>query len=295
MKLFFTKMQGAGNDFIVIDQVTQEIVFNRQWVTLLANRKTGIGCDQLLLLEPPKSANCDFFYRIFNSDGSEVEQCGNGARCIGQFIAHKQLSPKASWELETISSSITVALAPNNQGYRVNLGIPNFSPDSLPFRFNNTNIIDEIFFKINLDLGIQNELIFSVLSLGNPHVVINLENTAVAQATQPEQINYINTIGKFLNEHLQFPHGVNVNFMRVMNSNTLELMTYERGVGITMACGTGACASAVSAIRQNLVNSHSVTVENIGGSLGVNWSEGEKSSVWLTGKSSIVYEGWVEL
>lgn len=294
-------MQGAGNDFVVIDQITQDIEFNQEWVKPLADRKLGIGCDQVLLLEPPRSPDADFHYRIFNADGSEVEQCGNGARCIGQFIVNKQLSPKASWELETINSKLSVALATNNQGIRVNLGIPNFDATSLPFKFTDSNVINNYEFKLKienldhvecLDDGI---ITFSAVSLGNPHVVVNLDKISLDHDNKNLITNFINNIGKYFNSHSQFPNGVNVNFIRIIADNVIKLVTYERGVGITLACGTGASASAVCARRLGLVNDNNISIENQGGVLKINWLNSGESPVWLTGPTSTVYEGYINL
>ncbi|MBP9721536.1 MAG: diaminopimelate epimerase [Gammaproteobacteria bacterium] len=301
MKLFFTKMQGAGNDFVVIDQISQDILFKPEWAQLISCRKLGVGCDQLLLLEPPKSPQADFFYRIFNSDGTEVEQCGNGARCIGQFISYKKLSPKASWEIETINSKMTVALTPNHNGIRVNLGLPNFDANSLPFTFTEHNIVNNNIFKLQIpqleDLEyLKNKtLLFSIVSIGNPHVVINMDTIMIDEKNTNLVNNYINKIGSTLNNHPQFPKGVNVNFIRVINSHTIGLTTYERGVGVTAACGTGSCAAAICARGQNLVTENFIQVENSGGTLGVNWANSDDSPVWLTGASNIVYEGYIEL
>lgn len=294
-------MQGAGNDFVVIDQISQYITFKPEWVQLISCRKTGIGCDQLLLLEPPKNPHADFFYRIFNADGTEVEQCGNGARCIGQFIAYKQLSPKASWEIETINSKMIVALAPNNMGIRVNLGLANFDANSLPFNFTEHNIVSNTMFKLQipeleeLEFLTDKTLLFSIVSVGNPHVVINMDTITIDISNTNLLTYYINKIGKALNNHPQFPKGVNVNFVRIINNNTLQLTTYERGVGVTLACGTGSCAAAICARQQNLVTENFINVENAGGTLGVNWSNTPDSSVWLTGASNIVYEGYIDL
>jgi len=301
MKLLFTKMQGAGNDFVVIDQISQDIVFKPEWVQLISCRKLGVGCDQLLLLEPPKTPNADFFYRIFNADGTEVEQCGNGARCIGQFISYKHLSPKASWEIETINSKMTVALAPNNMGIRVNLGLPNFDANSLPFNFTEHNIVSNTLFKLQIpeldELEFLNDKIlqFSIVSIGNPHVVITMDKINIDISNKNLITYYINKIGQVLNSHPQFPKGINVNFIRIINHNTIELTTYERGVGITLACGTGSCAAAICARQQNLVSENFINVHNAGGTLGVHWANTNSSPVWLTGASNIVYEGYIEL
>ncbi len=295
MKLHFTKMQGAGNDFIVIDQVTQEIEFNQEWVKLLASRKLGVGCDQLLLLEPPRSKEADFFYRIFNADGTEVEQCGNGARCLGQYIINKQLSPKASWEIETINSKLTVAMAPNNQGIRVNLGKPNFNASSLPFNFNEKNVINNYLFNLEFQDSNYKNIQFSVVSIGNPHVVINLDDLKIDHNNENLITNLINKIGKFFNNHPQFPSGVNVNFVRIIDTNNLVLITYERGVGITLACGSGACAATVCARKLEWIKDNNITIENKGGVLKVNWGNTEDSSVWLTGPTSTVFEGYINI
>lgn len=294
-------MQGTGNDFVVIDQITQELEFNQEWVKLLSDRKYGIGCDQVLLVEPPKHEDADFYYRIFNADGSEVEQCGNGARCIGQFIVNKQLSPKASWIIETINSKISVAKALNNQGIRVNLGIPDFNASSLPFKFTEKNVIDNYNFKLQLndlaeiDYLANNTLEFSLVSLGNPHVVVNIDKINMDTHNINLVTTFMNKIGKYLNSHSQFPNGVNVNFIRIKADNIIELTTYERGVGITLACGTGACAAAVCARKLGLVNDNNISIENQGGALIVNWSNTDESPIWLTGPTATVYEGYINL
>ena len=295
-------MHGAGNDFVVIDQVTQDIEFKQAWVELIASRKFGVGCDQVLLLEPPKHADTDFFYRIYNADGTEVEQCGNGARCIGQFIVNKLLSPKASWEIETINSRLTVAMIPNNQGIRVNLGLPDFNALSLPFKFTEQNIISNNLFHLPLELEVHSgtphlyeKLEFSVVSIGNPHIVINLDHINIDYSDKNLITNYINIIGKYLNSHPQFPKGINVNFIKIKSNHEIELTTYERGVGITLACGTGACAAAVCARKLNWVNDNIICVENEGGTLKVNWSNREDSPIWLTGPTTTVFEGYITL
>lgn len=301
MKLYFSKMHGAGNDFVVIDQVTQDLEFNQEWVELISSRKFGVGCDQVLLLEPPRHKDYDFFYRIFNADGTEVEQCGNGARCIGQFIVNNKLSPKASWEIETINSKMTVAIAPNNQGIRVNVGIPNFDAQGLPFIFNDQNLVSNNLFKLskeeldNINYLKDDSLIFSLVSIGNPHIVINVDSIAIDYSDKNLFRNFINKIGKIINEHPQFPKGVNVNFIKIKSPNALELTTYERGVGITLACGSGACASAVCARKLSWLQENIITIENTGGILKVNWTNADNSAIWLTGPATTVYDGYINL
>lgn len=296
MKLNFTKMHGAGNDFVVIDQVTQDLTFNFEWVELISSRKFGIGCDQVLLIEPPKTPDTDFYYRIFNADGTEVEQCGNGARCIGQYIVNKKLSPKASWEIETIKSKMTVAIAPNNQGIRVNIGIPNFDATSLPFEFTEQNVVSNNLFKLNID---NTELEFSLVSIGNPHIVINLEHINqrfnIDYSDHNLLTSFINKLGKFLNNNNQFPKGVNLNFVKIIDSNNIELITYERGVGITLACGSGACAAAVCAQKLGWVTDNNINIINKGGQLKVYWANTDKSPIWLTGPANTVFEGYIDL
>lgn len=301
MKLYFSKMHGAGNDFVIIDQVTQETKFNQEWVELISSRKFGVGCDQILLLEPPRHKDTDFYYRIFNADGTEVEQCGNGARCIGQFIVNKQLSPKASWELETINSRMTVAIAPNNQGIRVNIGSPNFSATSLPFNFTDHDVVNNNIFKLqiektnHLDYLKDNILEFSLVSIGNPHIVINLDHIAIDYSNKNLITNFINKIGKYINLHSQFPKGANVNFIKIKDSRTIELTTYERGVGITLACGSGSCAAAVCAKKLGWLDDNIISVENAGGTLKVAWGDTDESPIWLTGPTVTVFEGYINL
>lgn len=295
-------MQAAGNDFIVIEQLTQNIIFKPEWVNLLSCRKTGIGCDQLLLLEPPQNPNTDFFYRIFNADGTEVEQCGNGARCIGQFIVHKKLSHKASWEIETIKSKLLIAVSANNQAIRVNLGIPNFDANSLPFNFTDENIVDNIINDISFKLDIKDEKInypieFSIVSMGNPHIVINLDKINIDKNNKNLINNFINKIGRAFNNHPQFPKGVNVNFIDIVDNSNIKLITYERGAGVTQACGTGSCASAVCARKLGLVTENNINIINTGGILTVSWiyEEQKEHPVWLAGPSAITYEGYIDI
>lgn len=301
MKLNFTKMHGAGNDFVVIDQVTQDVAFNYEWVELISSRKFGIGCDQVLLIEPPRSKDTDFYYRIFNADGSEVEQCGNGARCIGQFIVNKKLSPKASWEIETIKSRMTVAIAPNNQGIRVNVGPPDFDANNLPFKFEEQNVVNNNIFKLKIDdekyakyLN-DDHLEFALVSIGNPHIVVNLNQININYTDKNLLTSSINKIGKDINNHSQFPNGVNVNFIKIIDNHNIELITYERGVGITLACGSGSCAAAVCARKLGWVNENNVNVINKGGTLKINWANSIESSIWLTGPTNTVFEGFIDL
>lgn len=196
---------------------------------------------------------------------------------------------------------MTVALAPNNTGIRVNLGLANFDAKSLPFNFTEHNIVNNNLFKLQLPeledlIYLKDKLLqFSIVSVGNPHIVINMDTIDIDISNKNLITNYITKIGQVLNNHPQFPKGINVNFIRVVDHHTIQLTTYERGVGITAACGTGSCAAAICARLQNLVTENFIHVENSGGTLGVSWGNTNDSPIWLTGAASIVYEGYIEL
>jgi diaminopimelate epimerase len=276
MLMKFTKMHGLGNDFVVIDGVRQHINLTTNAIKHIADRNLGIGCDQILLVEPPSDKTVDFNYRIFNCDGSEVDQCGNGARCIGRYIADQQLSGKKTILLQTKNRIMEVSATSKNQ-VTVNMGPPIFTPDDIPFKV----VQQEKLYPLKvgtLDINI------AALSLGNPHAVIQVDDTDTA---------LVKDIGPLVQEHSQFPESVNVGFMQIIDRQNIRLRVYERGVGETQACGSGACAAAVAAIQQNLVDTK-VKLELLGGSLSVEW-QGETTPILMTGPAETVFHGKIKL
>ena len=272
MLLPFTKMHGLGNDFVVIDAVTQEVNLTPEIVRHLSDRHFGIGCDQLLVVEPPQRPDVDFHYRIFNADGGEVGQCGNGARCLARFVREQKLTTKTRIRVETTTGILELAVLSDDL-YQVALGVPRFAPEDIPF------VVPARAPRYQLDIDGQNHG-FSALSLGNPHAV--LEVAAVARAPVAE-------LGAKIGAHPCFPEGVNVGFMAVRNRHTIDLRVFERGAGETLACGSGACAAAVAGIQTDLLDSP-VRVHLPGGTLTINWA-GEGQPVLLTGPAVTVYQG----
>ncbi|MBK6960434.1 MAG: diaminopimelate epimerase [Gammaproteobacteria bacterium] len=272
MLLPFTKMHGLGNDFVVIDAVTQEVSLSPEIVRHLSDRHFGIGCDQLLVVEPPQRPDVDFHYRIFNADGGEVGQCGNGARCLARFVREQKLTTKTRIRVETTTGILELAVLSDDL-YQVALGVPRFAPEDIPF------VVPARAPRYQLNIDGQNHG-FSALSLGNPHAV--LEVAAVAHAPVAE-------LGAKIGEHPNFPEGVNVGFMAVRNRHTIDLRVFERGAGETLACGSGACAAAVAGIQTDLLDSP-VRVHLPGGTLTIDWA-GEGQPVLLTGPAVTVYQG----
>jgi diaminopimelate epimerase len=276
MKLNFTKMQGAGNDFVVIDSFTRPIQLSTAQIKHIANRYFGVGCDQLLMVEKTDTPNIDFRYRIFNADGGEVEQCGNGARCFVRFVVEKKLTQKREISVETASGIIMLKLQDNGE-VTVNMGPPNFDPKALPF------LADKQ--QRQYTLALENtSLQISAVSMGNPHAVVLVDNIDTAN---------VSDLGPQIEAHTKFPQHVNAGFMQVINPHEINLRVFERGSGETLACGTGACAAVVSGIQLNLLQSP-VLVNTRGGQLNIEWT-GEKSPVMMTGPAQIVFEGTIEI
>jgi diaminopimelate epimerase len=276
MKVNFTKMQGIGNDFVVIDRVTTSITLTTAQIQHIANRFFGVGCDQLLMVEKSDTANVDFRYRIFNADGGEVEHCGNGARCFVRFVVDKGLTKKHQITVETASGILILKLQPNGDVV-VDMGPPNLEPDSLPFLAAQR----QPQYTLRLTDGV---IPVSAVSMGNPHAVVLVDNVETAAVSK---------LGPQIESHSQFPQHVNAGFMQVVNSHEINLRVYERGSGETLACGTGACAAVVSGIQLNLLQSP-VLVNMRGGQLQIEWA-GETQSVMMTGPAEIVFEGQIEL
>ncbi|THB67301.1 MAG: diaminopimelate epimerase [Gammaproteobacteria bacterium] len=271
----FTKMHGLGNDFVVIDAINQKIDLSYNDVKKIADRKFGVGCDQLLLVEKTLSKGADFRYRIYNADGNEVEQCGNGARCFASFVAAKGLTRKKEIPVETAKGNIILQLQDDNM-VTVNMGLPSFSPEDLPFSADAESDLYQI--------EVENEKVeISALSMGNPHAVILSKDVDTAP---------VSWLGPKIEKHARFPNRVNVGFMQVVSDNHIRLRVYERGCGETLACGTGACAAAVAGIRRGLLQEE-VKVSLTGGDLVISWKDGE--SVFMTGPTEFVFEGEITL
>ncbi len=276
MRLNFTKMQGLGNDFVVFDAIRQTVNLGPEQVRFLADRRFGIGCDQLLLVERPTAPGVDFRYRIFNADGGEVAQCGNGARCFARFVREQGLTEKDEIVVETASGIITLYLEADGL-VRVNMGAPRFAPEALPFR------ADAEAPHYSVRAGAQ-EVEIGAVSMGNPHAVLLVPDLERAPVT---------TLGSVLESHPRFPERVNVGFMQVMGPDHIRLRVYERGAGETLACGTGACA-AVAVGRRWGVLGPCVDVDLPGGRLTIRW-EGEPAPLWMSGPATRVFEGSIEL
>jgi len=269
-------MQGAGNDFVVIDATKEPIALTTQQIRHIANRHFGVGCDQLLMVEQTDTPNVDFRYRIFNADGGEVEQCGNGARCFVRFVVGKGLTNKHEILVETASGIITLTLQDDGQ-VTVDMGMPIFEPKEIPF--------DAAKQQNSYLLNLKNEEIqVSVLSMGNPHAVKIVDNVETMDVA---------AMGPEIEGHVRFPQRVNAGFMEIVQPHEIKLRVYERGSGETLACGTGACAAVVSGIQLQALTSP-VKVHTRGGELIIAW-EGGASPVMMTGPAEIVFEGEIEL
>jgi diaminopimelate epimerase len=274
MNIHFTKMQGAGNDFMVIDAINQNISFSPAQIQLLANRQFGIGFDQLLLVEP--STVADLKYRIFNADGSEVAQCGNGARCFVRFAVDQKLTHKSEILVETASGIISPKLEDNGL-VTVNMGEPQFEPKAIPF----TADSEALSYEITADHTAYH---IAAVSMGNPHAVLIVDDI---DATPVE------ILGPQIESHPLFPERVNVGFMQIVDAHHISLRVFERGSGETLACGTGACAAAVSGIRQGLLQSP-VNVSARGGELTIQWA-GDNNPVMMTGPAVSVFTGTINI
>lgn len=276
MLLEFTKMHGLGNDFVVLDLISQRAYLDTTTIQRMADRHFGIGFDQLLIVEPPDDPQTDFKYRIFNADGSEVEQCGNGVRCFARFVHERQLTKKTKIRVQTKAGIVEPELGPNGW-VRVNMGYPKFHPQDIPFL---TEELDALY---TLPLANEQSLKIDVVNMGNPHAVTIVPDILTADVTG---------MGPQVEAHVQFPQRVNAGFMQILDEKHVRLRVFERGVGETLACGTGACAAAVSGMRRGLL-ANSVEVELAGGKLQIEWQEGDV--VWMTGPTATVYEGRLDL
>ncbi len=279
MLLRFSKMHGLGNDFMVVDLVTQHFAFRPELVRQLSDRQFGIGFDQLLIVETPSNPDVDFRYRIFNADGSEVEQCGNGARCFARFVHDARLTARNPIKVETNSGIIELKLE-NNDDVVVNMGEPKFAPSALPFSADAEQ--DKYTISAPLNEG-SYDCEVGAVSMGNPHAVMLVEDL---------QSEMVNQLGPEIEGHSVFPKRVNAGFMQIENRTEMNLRVYERGAGWTLACGTGACAAMVTAHKWGLVDDE-VKVNLPGGSLTIKWDG--QGDVIMTGPASKVYEGRIQV
>ena len=276
MKLRFTKMQGLGNDFVVFDGVRQGVTLSAEQCRFLADRRFGIGCDQILLVEPPRLAGTDFHYRIFNADGSEVEQCGNGARCFARFVRDQGLTDRAEIPVGTAAGPIRLFLEADGQ-VRVNMGAPRFAPERLPF----LAAAEADSYDLEVD---GQTLRIGAVSLGNPHAVLRVPDLDQAPVAR---------LGPLIERHPRFPKRVNAGFMQILDPGHIRLRVFERGAGETLACGTGACAAVAVGHRLGLLDA-AVRVRLPGGDLRITWAGGTEP-LWMTGPAVSVFSGEIAL
>ena len=276
MRLRFTKMHGLGNDFVVVDATRTPIDLTPERVRFLADRHFGIGCDQLLVVEAPSQPGVDFRYRIFNSDGGEVEQCGNGARCFVRFVHEQGLTDKREIRVETQNGLIAPRLEDDGQ-VTVDMGAPRLAPEDVPFDSDSDAVVQP------LSLG-DVQVLITAVSMGNPHAVQVVSDVDSAPVT---------SLGPAIEHHAQFPARVNAGFMEVVDEHHIRLRVWERGAGETLACGTGACAAVVAGILRGLLASP-VQVDTRGGSLSIAW-DGPDAPVLMTGPAVTVFEGEITL
>ena len=275
MKLKFSKMHGLGNDFIVLDGITQKVDLSTEQLRLLADRHFGIGCDQILLIEKPTRSDVDFRYRIFNNDGGEVEQCGNGARCFVRYVRDHGLTDKTEIRVETQSGIIVPRLEADG-AVTVDMGVPRFEPRDIPFLTDHRALV--------YLLSLADKIIeISALSMGNPHAVQVVEDVDIAPVASD---------GPQIERHASFPKRVNAGFMHILDRSHIKLRVFERGAGETLACGTGACAAVVAGIQRGLLDPV-VRVTMHGGDLLIRWA-GEAQPVLMTGPAVEVFEGVIE-
>lgn len=276
MKINFTKMHGLGNDFVVIDAINQDIDLSAEQVRFIADRHFGVGCDQLLLVERPVSENADFKYRIFNADGGEVSQCGNGARCFARFVKDKKLTEKDQVTVDTNAGQLLLRYVDGGL-ITVNMGVPRHAPEQIPLLMER----EALLYSVELDGGVVS---FSAVSMGNPHAVIKVEDVSNAPLA---------SVGVRLERHPVFPERVNVGFMQVVDRRRIRLRVYERGAAETLACGSGACAAVVAGIAQGLLD-NKVSVGLPGGELLIEWG-GRGQPVFMSGPAVSVYEGQIRI
>ena len=276
MRLKFTKMHGLGNDFVVLDALTRALSLTPEQIRRIADRHFGVGCDQILVVEPPRTADTDFYYRIFNADGGEVEQCGNGARCFVRYVRDRKLTARNEIRIGTVAGVIVPRLEDDGR-ITVNMGVPDFEPARVPFEAPKRAAT----YSLDVD---GRKLEISALSMGNPHAVQLVPDIERA----PVIIE-----GPLIEHHARFPQRVNAGYMQVVSRRRILLRVWERGAGETLACGTGACAAVAAGIARKLLDAE-VTVATRGGDLGISWA-GEGTPVMMTGPAVTVFEGELEL
>ncbi|BEM35742.1 diaminopimelate epimerase [Serratia bockelmannii] len=272
----FSKMHGLGNDFMVVDAVTQNVYFSPELIRRLADRHLGVGFDQMLVVEPPYDPELDFHYRIFNADGSEVAQCGNGARCFARFVRLKGLTNKRDIRVSTQTGRMVLSVTDDDL-VCVNMGEPNFDPQAVPFRAAKAE-------KTYIMRAAEQTVLCGVVSMGNPHCVLQVDDVKTAK---------VELLGPVLEGHERFPERANIGFMQVVSREHIKLRVYERGAGETQACGSGACAAVAVGIQQELL-SEEVHVELPGGSLHIRW-KGPGNPLFMTGPATHVYDGFIHL
>ncbi|MEO0437947.1 MAG: diaminopimelate epimerase [Pseudomonadota bacterium] len=276
MAIQFTKMHGAGNDFVMLDAVSQRVKLKPRDIRRIADRRRGIGCDQVLIAEAPSRPDADFTYRIFNADGSESGQCGNGARCFARFVRHRKLTHKRELLVETNAGLMELAMRDHHE-VEVALGVPVFEPEAIPFR--REQRADS--YQLLVD---GEQLAIGALAIGNPHAVVRVDSVSDGS---------LERLGGKIESHTDFPERVNAGFLEVVDSSVAKLRVYERGVGETLACGSGACAAVIYGRLMGWFAGR-VTVQLPGGKLTVDW-QGEGSSAVLRGPTSISFEGSLRL
>jgi diaminopimelate epimerase len=278
LKIPFTKMHGLGNDFVVLDTISNPVQLSKEQIQLLGDRHRGIGFDQLLIIEAPQRPDADFNYRIFNADGSEVEHCGNGARCFARYVLNRGLIARTPIRVQTKNRMLELH-AHDDGLVSVDMGAPDFDPAALPFQ----SSAQRQPYTLTLDeplLGAPTTVEFQAVSMGNPHIVMTVDDCETAPVA---------TLGPILCTHPAFPQGVNVGFMQVLDRQTIRLRVFERGAGETEACGTGACAAVVCGIQNGLLDARVRTLLN-GGELTIEWT-GNDQPVIMTGPATTVFEG----
>ncbi|EGR1271713.1 diaminopimelate epimerase [Vibrio parahaemolyticus] len=272
MHFHFSKMHGLGNDFMVVDCITQNVFFSQDLIRRLADRHTGVGFDQLLVIEAPYDPETDFHYRIFNADGSEVEQCGNGARCFARFVRLKGLTNKYSISVSTKKGKMILDVEDDGE-VTVNMGVPEFEPNKIPFKAKQKE-------KTYIMRAGDKTLFCGAVSMGNPHVVTVVDDVDTAD---------VDTLGPLLESHERFPERVNAGFMQVVSRDHIRLRVYERGAGETQACGSGACGAVAVGILQGFLD-ESVKVSLPGGELHISW-QGPGKPLFMTGPATHVFDG----
>ena len=279
MKVRFTKMQGAGNDFVVIDATKQPFALTAEQMRRLGDRRFGVGCDQILVIEPSTDAGADFRYRIFNNTGSEVEHCGNGARCFVRYVADKGLTAKREVQVDTMNRRLLLTLQDDGR-VTVNMGAPVFDHAALPFDASGLAPRVEHGFELWPVAGVE----LAVVSMGNPHAVQRVADVTTAPVLSE---------GPVIEQHARFPRRVNAGFMQILARDRIALRVYERDAGETLACGTGACAAVVAGIRLGWLDA-AVEVQTRGGQLRIEWAGGQ-SPVLMTGPAETVFDGEITL